>query len=241
MVLKCLIPAGGKGIRLRPYTEEVPKPLVEVGGKPLLDYTLQTLRYLGIKDLIFVNGSKSHMIEAYAEKISPEFNSVCITQKPQEMLGFSSTFLSAEKEIDDDFVMLLPDFIFVEDMSYVLKKFYQLKADSAIVLRKGTPWMHCGSFDLHGDIVRDIIIHDGSPQLMYSHLAYGMDVHKPDFIDSCKRLKSSKRGEYEIISAYKHRLTEGKKFIGVEALQKAHHISSFEDKLAFEQIFCQNL
>ncbi|MEK6862114.1 MAG: sugar phosphate nucleotidyltransferase, partial [Nanoarchaeota archaeon] len=217
MVLKCVIPAGGKGTRLRPYTEEIPKPLVEVAGKPLLYCTLQTLKKLKVKDIILVNGYKAEMIEDYIEKNAKDFNAVCITQKEEEMLGLPSTIISAEKEIDDDFIILLPDFIFVEDMNYVIQKHQQTKSDSTIVLAKGIPWINCGSFKLEGDFITAINLNDGTPKTMHEYLAYGMDVQKPDFIDSCKKLKLSKRNQLEIVEAYISRLNEGKKLVGVPA------------------------
>jgi dTDP-glucose pyrophosphorylase len=240
MALKCIIPAGGKGTRLRPFTEIVPKPLVEVNGQPLLHYTFQTLKKLKIKDIILVNGFKADMIESYVEKNAKDFNAVCITQKEEEMLGLPSALISAEKEINDDFVMLLPDFIFLEDMNYVIKKHKQLKADSTIVLSKGMPNINCGSFKLEGDYIKQISMNDGTKKNMHEYLALGMDVQKPDFIDSCKKLKLSKRGQYEIVDAYTDRLKEGKKLIGIPAKMKSYHITAPQDKLEFENLNLNN-
>src|SRR3989344_3064849 len=164
MVFKCIIPAGGKSTRLHPYTEEVPKPLVEVAGKPLLYYTLQTLKKLNVRDIILVNGYKAHMIEEYVEKHAKDFNAVCITQKEHEMLGLPSAMISAEKEIDDDFIMLLPDFIFMEDMNYVIKKHKATNADSTLVLDKGKPLINCCSCNLEEDNITAITMNNGSPK-----------------------------------------------------------------------------
>ncbi len=236
MVFKCIIPAGGKGTRLHPYTEEVPKPLVEVAGKPLLHYTFKTLKQLKIKDIILVNGYKAHMIEEYVEKHAKDFNAVCVTQKENEMLGIPSAIISAEKEIDDDFIMLLPDFIFVENMTYILRKHKATKADSTLVLDKGKPLINCCSCRLEGDVITAITMNDGTPKSMHEYLVYGMDVHKQDFIDSCKKLKVSARGQYEIVQAYVDRLNEGKKLVGIPAKKKAFHITAPRDKEEFEKM-----
>lgn len=53
MVNCAIILAGGKGERLRPYTNDRPKPLVEVGGKPILAYQLQQLTKAGITHVVF--------------------------------------------------------------------------------------------------------------------------------------------------------------------------------------------
>lgn len=49
--LKALVMAGGKGERLRPLTLDTPKPLLTVGGKPIIDYTIQMLHAAGIHDV----------------------------------------------------------------------------------------------------------------------------------------------------------------------------------------------
>lgn len=53
MVKSAIILAGGKGERLRPFTNDRPKPMVEVGGKPILAYQLDQLKKAGIEEVVF--------------------------------------------------------------------------------------------------------------------------------------------------------------------------------------------
>src|SRR5262245_49395069 len=50
--MKAMILAAGRGERLRPLTERLPKPLVEAGGKPLIDWHLQRLAAAGIREAV---------------------------------------------------------------------------------------------------------------------------------------------------------------------------------------------
>lgn len=62
--MQCVILAAGKGTRLRPLTENCPKPLVHVGGKPLLDHIVSSLPS-AVDELIIVVGYLGDMIRAY--------------------------------------------------------------------------------------------------------------------------------------------------------------------------------
>ncbi|MBI2334877.1 nucleotidyltransferase family protein [Candidatus Daviesbacteria bacterium] len=53
MIKSAIILAGGKGERLRPFTNDRPKPMVEVAGKPILAYQLDQLKKAGIKEVVF--------------------------------------------------------------------------------------------------------------------------------------------------------------------------------------------
>ena len=54
--------AGGFGKRLRPYTEEVPKPLVEVAGKPILEWQIEWLKKHGIEEFVLLIGYRKEKI-----------------------------------------------------------------------------------------------------------------------------------------------------------------------------------
>ncbi|MHA1794004.1 MAG: sugar phosphate nucleotidyltransferase [Promethearchaeota archaeon] len=63
-----VILAGGLGTRLRPLTQEIPKPLVQVANKPMLDYAIDHLKYAGIKKIIIVLKHMSDKIREHMEK-----------------------------------------------------------------------------------------------------------------------------------------------------------------------------
>ena len=60
-----LILAGGRGERLRPLTDTIPKPMISVAGKPILSHQLEWLRSGGVTDAIFLVGHLSEPIRQY--------------------------------------------------------------------------------------------------------------------------------------------------------------------------------
>ena len=60
-----IILAGGRGTRLRPLTDETPKPLLPVRGTPLLQWAIMNLKNHGITDIILSVGYKADMIKKY--------------------------------------------------------------------------------------------------------------------------------------------------------------------------------
>jgi NDP-sugar pyrophosphorylase family protein len=60
-----IVLAGGKGERLRPFTEDRPKPMVEIMGVPILSYQIQWLQSQGVSDLIISCGYRHEVIQAY--------------------------------------------------------------------------------------------------------------------------------------------------------------------------------
>lgn len=63
--MKLVILAGGYGSRLGEITSKVPKPMVEVGGKPILWHIMKIYSYYGIKEFIICLGYKAHVIKDY--------------------------------------------------------------------------------------------------------------------------------------------------------------------------------
>lgn len=63
--MKAVILCGGKGTRMREETEYRPKPLVQIGGKPIIWHIMKIYSYYGINDFILCTGYKSDMIKQY--------------------------------------------------------------------------------------------------------------------------------------------------------------------------------
>lgn len=63
--MKAIVLAGGEGRRLRPYTHVLPKPLMPVGGKPILERIVEQLKEAGFTDLTFAVGYLASLIEMY--------------------------------------------------------------------------------------------------------------------------------------------------------------------------------
>ena len=62
---EAIILCGGKGERLRPITNDVPKPLVEINDKPILHYLIEHLKKYNIRKINIASGYKSDVIERY--------------------------------------------------------------------------------------------------------------------------------------------------------------------------------
>ncbi|MCM1005968.1 MAG: nucleotidyltransferase family protein [Prevotella sp.] len=87
--LDAVLMAGGRGERLRPLTENVPKPLLPVGGKPIIDYNVEALRRCGISNIfVTVNYLHSQIEDHFAN--SEDFNTVKCVLEPAPLGTFGS-------------------------------------------------------------------------------------------------------------------------------------------------------
>ena len=63
--MKCVLLAGGLGVRLRPLTYTIPKPLLPVGEHPILEEIIIRLRSFGLRDIVIAVGYRAELIETY--------------------------------------------------------------------------------------------------------------------------------------------------------------------------------
>ena len=81
--MQVIIPLAGKGTRLRPHTHLVPKPLLKVAGRPVMDWVMDRLDGLDVSELIFITGHLKEQVEAYA-RARYQIPSRFIEQKVQD-------------------------------------------------------------------------------------------------------------------------------------------------------------
>lgn len=113
--MKAIIPLAGKGTRLRPHTHHIPKPLIRVGGRPVLGYILDDLEALGIGEVIFIVGHLGDEIRRFVDEHYPSLGARYVVQEIQD--GTAGAVKLAEPYADDELLILFVDTLFEADLS----------------------------------------------------------------------------------------------------------------------------
>jgi D,D-heptose 1,7-bisphosphate phosphatase len=106
--MKAVILAGGKGTRLRRFAKNVPKPMVKVGGMPILEHQIRLLARYGIKDTIMITGHLSWVIEQYF-KDGRKFGVNIEYYIEDQPLGTTGGVKEIEDKLNTDFVLFYGD------------------------------------------------------------------------------------------------------------------------------------
>ena len=125
--IKAIIVAAGHDKRLEPFSEDIPKCMLEVKGKTILERQIENIRECGINDIVIIKGYKQELINIPNIKyyINPDF----------ETTGITASLFFAETEMDNDFIFLYSDIIFDKRL---LEKL--LKTDSEVCLVADLDW-----------------------------------------------------------------------------------------------------
>ena len=120
--MKAIILAGGRGKRLRPITDKIPKPLIPINKKPLIERTIKYLKKYGITEIIISSGYKSNLIEKFLKK-KKNFGCEIIFSNEKIPLGTGGAIKKALRYIDEEsFLVLNGDVITNIDLKKILKK-----------------------------------------------------------------------------------------------------------------------
>lgn len=115
--MKIVLPVAGNGLRLRPYTENLPKCLLPVAGKTIIDWIVDDALFLKPSETIFITGYKASVVDEYLKQ-KPEWGNVrtVIQSNPQglgEAISLALPFVSD----DEPLLIILGDTLFEADLS----------------------------------------------------------------------------------------------------------------------------
>jgi glucose-1-phosphate thymidylyltransferase len=115
--MKVIIPLAGKGTRLRPHTHTVPKPMLKVAGKPVMDYVMEDVAKLGnVEQVVYITGHLKEKVEAHA-RTAYSFPGVFVEQKVQD--GTAGAVDLARPYVDQPVLIIFVDTIFDADLSII--------------------------------------------------------------------------------------------------------------------------
>ncbi len=106
--ITAIILCGGQGQRLRPITNEIPKPLIEIKNKPILFYIIEHLKKYGIQNYVIATGYKSNKIEEYMKLNFSSLNYKIIDSGEADIL---TRVKSCMEHITDDVILSYGDTI----------------------------------------------------------------------------------------------------------------------------------
>ena len=171
--MKAIILAGGRGKRLRPITDYVPKPLIPIKNIPIIEWQIKYLKKFGVSEVIICSGYKTEMIENYLnnKKLGIKI-SFSVEDTP---LGTGGAIKKAGKKINEkSFIVINGDIITNIDLKKLLKKensiasiqlktkFGILQTDDDKIIKFDEKkeienlWMNAGIYHLKKNTLKDL-------------------------------------------------------------------------------------
>lgn len=118
--MQVVILAGGKGTRLKQYTENIPKPMVKIFDKTMLEYQFDNLKKYGLTDIVISIGHLGHKIKEYY-KDGSKFGVSIKYINEEEPMGTGGALYYLKNIIKDDFILLFGDIFLNIDWDRFIK------------------------------------------------------------------------------------------------------------------------
>jgi len=190
--LKAIILAAWEWVRLKPITDDIPKALVEIQGKSLLEYNLENI-YKYVNEIIIVIGYKK---EKVIEKFWEYYRWVKIRYHEQDMTKKWTAWAMMGISIEEDFILLFADMVIDKsDLQNVLTE----KNDVILTMKVKNPEKYGICFQDKDNNLIEII---EKPKEFIGNLANtGCIKVKKELLHYLKNISLSPRGEYELTDA----------------------------------------
>jgi glucose-1-phosphate thymidylyltransferase len=210
--MQVIIPLAGKGTRLRPHTHLVPKPMLKVGGRPVMDWVMDRMPGLNVTELIFITGHLKEQVEAYSKSrygIPARF----IEQKVQD--GTAGAINLARPYVKEPVLIIFVDTVFEADLTLINRS----DADGIIWAKEVEDYQRFGVVVTDKDgYMTKIVEKPSTPisKLANIGLYYIRDVETLwKGIDHTLASPANK-GEFFLTDAFQYMIEQGKKILTAE-------------------------
>jgi len=205
--MKAVILAAGEGKRLRPFTETMPKVMLPVANKPVLEYVFDAVKNSGIDEIIVVVGYKKEVIMEYFKDYEDAKINYVVQDK---QLGTAHALLQAKKHINDSFIVLSGDNIIDKNsISNLIKE----KSEYSILIKEHPNPSKYGVVFLEKNILKKII--EKPKEEVGKFISTGIYKLPSSIFNDIKKLTS--QGSYALTSVIQSIVKEDKKINTVTA------------------------
>jgi UDP-N-acetylglucosamine diphosphorylase / glucose-1-phosphate thymidylyltransferase / UDP-N-acetylgalactosamine diphosphorylase / glucosamine-1-phosphate N-acetyltransferase / galactosamine-1-phosphate N-acetyltransferase len=213
---KAVLLAAGRGTRMRELTADLPKPMIEVRGKPVLQHIVEGLRDAGVRRFLIIVGYRAEAVQNFfgdgsRYKIDIQYAAQVTQDGTGRVVDLARDFVS-----DSPFVLAYGD-ILVDPANY--KRIIDLADDveALISVTRGEDVSKGGAVFLNERMVLVDLREKSKPGEPSSPwYNAGLYAFRPSIFDFTARLKPSPRGEYELTDAIRALAQSGNK---VQALE----------------------
>ena len=178
--MKAVILAGGLGSRLKPFTEVIPKPLLPLGEKSLLELQIELLKSHGFDEIYLAVNYKAELIQSYLGDGS-KYGVKLIYSLEKKPLGTCGPISLLKNELNKEpFLLMNGDILTKANFSKIYQYALQFKdSDFTIITKNITTPFRFGSITSEGNYVTAV---EEKPDLKFEILA-GMYILKPKLLD----------------------------------------------------------
>jgi NDP-sugar pyrophosphorylase family protein len=176
--MKAVILAGGLGTRLKPFTEAIPKPLLPIGEKAILQIQLERLKKYGFDQIYLATNYKSDYIENFfggGEKYGVELK----ISKEEIPLGTAGPLTLLKQELNDPFIVMNGDILSLIDFRKLYDFAISLDTVLTISIKKEITPFAFGNIFFDGNYVTNI---EEKPDLI-NYILAGIYVMKPEIFE----------------------------------------------------------
>src|SRR5215831_4186303 len=216
MIDRAVILAAGRGTRMRELTADVPKPMIEVRGKPVLQHILEGLRDAGIHHSLLVVGYRADAVRDFfgdgsRYKVTIHYKTQTVQDGTGRVVELARDFVGSRP-----FILAYGD-ILVGPANY--KRVVDLSHDVEAILTvtRGEDVSKGGAVFLNDEM--DLVDLREKPKPGESTSPWynaGLYAFRPGIFDFTAKLKPSPRGEYELTDAIRELAKSGKKVRAIE-------------------------
>jgi dTDP-glucose pyrophosphorylase len=209
--VKAVVLAAGKGTRMREITDSIPKPMVEVGGRPVLWHVLRALRGAGVTEAAVIVGYRGEAIRTYfgrGEEVGIDLS--YFVQDVQDGTGRAAE-PAREFLYHGPFFFSFGD-ILTEPVEYtrMAKSFQEKPCDLLLAVRWVDDPYRFGVVSMDGDAITKIVEKPAPGTAGSNWVNAGIFVTGPLLFSYTARLRPSDRGEYEIPDAIRMMIADGR-------------------------------
>ena len=203
--MKVVILAGGKGTRVSEYTRLIPKPMVPIGSKPILEHIIKYYMKFGFKEFIIASGYKHSIIENYF-KNKKNFAKIKVINTGVETLT-GSRLKKLANELKQTFMLTYGDGLSNINLKKLLN--FHKKSKKKITLTAVHPPARFGELSISRGTVTKF---EEKPQLQKGWINGGFFVIEPEFLKfienknvMLERSPLTKAVKTKNLAAYKHK------------------------------------